>query len=64
VVNAGGVIHLTMAAESVSSQAIDARIRQIGDTLRTVFQEAEALQVTPLAAAERFALLRIESCSG
>jgi len=53
VVNAGGVIYLDQAAKNLGSRAtIMDRVAAIGDTLRTVFDEAEARAITPLEAAE------------
>ncbi|MDO5661977.1 MAG: Glu/Leu/Phe/Val dehydrogenase dimerization domain-containing protein [Brachybacterium sp.] len=61
VVNAGGVIYLTLAADGVGQDEIDARVRGIGDTLTMVYQDARDRQVTPLAAAEDLAYGRIST---
>ena len=43
VVNAGGVIYLSMASEpNADAAAIDARVAAIGDTITTIFREAAA----------------------
>ncbi|MCR2812964.1 Glu/Leu/Phe/Val dehydrogenase family protein [Microbacterium sp. zg.Y1090] len=60
VVNAGGVIYLDMAAKHTGSRAeIFERVSQIGDTLRHIFEDADARGVTPLAAAEDLAAQRL-----
>ena len=59
VVNAGGVIYLTMAAEGAGRSAIDERVRGIGDTLRLILRDAALTGTTPLAAAEELAAARI-----
>jgi len=59
VVNAGGVIYLTMAAEGASRRAIDERVRGIGDTLRLAYRDAGLRGITPLEAAEELAAARI-----
>lgn len=60
VVNAGGVIYLTLAAEGIARPQIDARIAAIGDTLARVFAHAEASGETPLVAAEEIAFARLD----
>lgn len=60
VVNAGGVIYLTLAADGAPRAEIDARIAGIGDTLARVFTEAAASGSTPLVAAESLAFARLE----
>lgn len=59
VVNAGGVIYLTLAAEGVAQAEIDSRIRAIGDTLARVYAEAASSGTTPLVAAEGLAFTRL-----
>jgi leucine dehydrogenase len=60
VVNAGGVIYLSMASEpGADSSAIDARVAGIGDTLAAIFANARDHGVTTLAAAERLADSRL-----
>ncbi|SIS08916.1 Glu/Leu/Phe/Val dehydrogenase family protein [Microbacterium sp. RURRCA19A] len=60
VVNAGGVIYLDLEAKRLGSrEEIMGRVAGIGDTLRRVFDEADARGVTPLAAAEGLAAERL-----
>ena len=60
VVNAGGVIYLDLEAKQIGSrETIMSRVAGIGDTVRRVFDEAEARGVTPLAAAEGLAADRL-----
>ncbi len=61
VVNAGGVIYLTLAAEGAATDVIDTRIRAIGDTLGRVLAQAEATGTTPLVAAEALAFARLDA---
>jgi len=61
VVSAGGVIHLTMAAEGATEAAIQDRVTGIGATLETVFRTAQAHGSTPLEAAESLATARISA---
>lgn len=62
VVNAGGVIYLDLEAKQLGSrETIMQRVAGIGDTLRRVFDEAEARGVTPLAAAEGLAGERLRT---
>lgn len=61
VVNAGGVIYLTLAADGVAGDVIDTRIRAIGDTLARVLAEARATGATPLVAAEALAFARLDA---
>lgn len=64
VVNAGGVIFLDLEAKRIGTRAeIIDRVTAIGDTLRRVFDEAEARGVTPLAAAEGLAAERLAAGS-
>lgn len=60
VVNTGGVIHLEGIGAGLTPEQIETRLRGVGDTLRSVFQQARERQVTPLAAAEAMAWERIE----
>jgi len=60
-VNAGGVIHLALAAEGATSVVLDARLRAIGDTLARALDTAQADGVTPLDAAEALALQRVRA---
>jgi len=60
VVNAGGVIYLDLEAKKLGTRAeIMERVARIGDTVRRVFDEAEARNVTPLEAAEGLAAERL-----
>jgi leucine dehydrogenase len=53
VASAGGIINISLELEpeGYSAERADARVRAVGDTLRTVLDQAEATGVTPLAAA-------------
>ncbi|MET0296476.1 MAG: Glu/Leu/Phe/Val dehydrogenase dimerization domain-containing protein [Microbacterium sp.] len=60
VVNAGGVIYLDLEAKRLGTRTeIMDRVAAIGDTVRRIFDEAEARAVTPLAAAEGLAAERL-----
>ncbi|WP_109210278.1 MULTISPECIES: Glu/Leu/Phe/Val dehydrogenase family protein [Microbacterium] len=60
VVNAGGVIYLDLEAKKLGTRAeIMERVGHIGDTVRRIFDEAEARSVTPLEAAEGLAAERL-----
>lgn len=60
VANAGGVIYLDATDKHLGSPAdVTARIAGIGDTIRRVYDEAEARGVTPLVAAEALAAERL-----
>ncbi|MDT0157591.1 Glu/Leu/Phe/Val dehydrogenase dimerization domain-containing protein [Microbacterium sp. ARD32] len=60
VVNAGGVIYLDLEAKRIgSSDEIMARVAAIGDTVRTILQDADERGVTPLQAAEELAASRL-----
>ena len=61
VCNAGGIINIAveLEPEGYSRQRADARVRAIGDTLRAIFDAAEAEGVTPLQAALHLARARI-----
>lgn len=60
VVNAGGVIYLSMASESnADAAAIDARVAAIGDTITTIFREAKENGTTTLEAAEDLSAARL-----
>jgi leucine dehydrogenase len=62
VVNAGGVIYLSMASEPYADQAaIAARVDAIGDTVATIFTDAHEQSITTLAAAERLAAARLDA---
>ncbi len=51
VVNAGGLINIAVELDGYDPTAARRRVRGIADTLREIFQDAEAAGVTPLAAA-------------
>ncbi|MFO7689612.1 MAG: Glu/Leu/Phe/Val dehydrogenase dimerization domain-containing protein [Cryobacterium sp.] len=60
VVNAGGVVFLSLAGEpGAEAAAIDARVAAIGDTVTQIFTEAHARSITTLAAAELLAAARL-----
>ncbi|WP_137843790.1 Glu/Leu/Phe/Val dehydrogenase family protein [Microbacterium sp. 2FI] len=60
VVNAGGVIYLDLEAKHLGSRTdIMDRVSRIGETVRRIFDEAEARGVTPLEAAEGLAAERL-----
>jgi leucine dehydrogenase len=63
VANAGGIINIAVELEpdGYDADRAAARVREIGDTLRTVFDLADAEGITPLAAAQRLARARLES---
>lgn len=61
VVNAGGVIYLSMASEpNADSAAIDSRVAAIGNTISTIFADAREQGITTLEAAERLAAARLK----
>jgi glutamate dehydrogenase/leucine dehydrogenase len=60
VVNAGGIVQLiALEDEGWSEAQLEERLAGIGDTLRTLFAEAEANGVTPAEAAERLVQRRL-----
>ena len=60
VVNAGGVIFLSMATGKHAAAAeIDARVSAIGDTVSTIFRDAAEKNITTLEAAEHIAAARL-----
>lgn len=62
VVNAGGVIYLDYVAKHIADRdQTMARVAAIGDTVRHIFDEAEANGITPLAAAEQLAATRLSA---
>lgn len=61
VVNAGGVIYLTLAAAGAADDVIDTRLRAIGDTLARVLAQARQTGTTPLVAAEALAFARLDA---
>lgn len=64
VVNAGGVIYLDLTAKQIGTRAdVMDRVSGIGDTIRRIFDDAEARGVTPLEAAEALAAERLAAGS-
>lgn len=64
VVNAGGVIYLDLIAKQIGTRAeVMDRVSGIGDTIRRIFDSAEARAVTPLEAAEALAAERLATGS-
>lgn len=62
VVNAGGVIYLSMASEpGADREQISARVDAIGTVLAQIFADARAQHITTLAAAERLAANRLSA---
>jgi glutamate dehydrogenase/leucine dehydrogenase len=60
VVSAGGIIQLIgLEDEGWDETQLEARLAGIGDTLRTLFAEAEAEDITPAEAADRLARRRV-----
>jgi leucine dehydrogenase len=62
VANAGGVINIAVEFEDggYSRERADARVRGVGDTVRTVLDHADATGATPLAAALEIARRRVD----
>jgi leucine dehydrogenase len=62
VANAGGVANIAveLEPEGYDTERADARVRAIGDTVRTVLDHADAVGTTPLAAATEIARRRVE----
>jgi leucine dehydrogenase len=59
VVNAGGLINIAEELGEYDPATAHRRVRAIGDTLRRIFDEAEASGTTPLAAAMELASRRL-----
>lgn len=60
VVNAGGVIYLSMASEpNADARAIDSRVAAIGDTVSRIFRDSKAQGITTLDAAEALSAARL-----
>jgi leucine dehydrogenase len=60
VVNAGGVLQLVGLEDlGLDEQQLEASFAGIGETLRRVFADADAAEISPAAAAERLAAKRI-----
>ncbi|MGV8884312.1 MAG: Glu/Leu/Phe/Val dehydrogenase dimerization domain-containing protein [Microbacteriaceae bacterium] len=62
VVNAGGVIYLSLASEpDADLQAIEQRVSAIGDIIGEIFREAKERGITTLDAAEQIAESRLQA---
>ena len=59
VANAGGIINIAVELEGYDPAVGRRRVRGIGDTLRLIFDEADALGATPLTAALELARRRL-----
>jgi glutamate dehydrogenase/leucine dehydrogenase len=65
VVNAGGVIQLIgVEDESWDEAQLETALAGIGDTLRTLFREADAAAITPAEAADRLVRRRLVEAAG
>jgi leucine dehydrogenase len=65
VANAGGIINISveLEPEGYAPERAEGRVRAIGDTLRTIFDDADAAGTTPLAAAMGLASRRLAEAS-
>jgi leucine dehydrogenase len=65
VVNAGGIINISveLEPEGYAPERAEARVRAVGDTLRTIFDDAADARTTPLAAAMALAYRRLAEAS-
>lgn len=63
IVNAGGVIHLDVAARGASPDEATTRITAIGATLGRILDESDAAGTTPLVAAEALAARRLDAAA-
>ncbi|HEU4658189.1 MAG TPA: hypothetical protein VFR97_11715, partial [Capillimicrobium sp.] len=63
--NAGGIINISveLEPEGYDPKRARVRVRGIGDTLRQVFDDAEAAGVSPLDAAHALAQARLEEAA-
>lgn len=59
VVNAGGIINIVEELDEYNASSARKRVRRIADTLSEVFDHAEKMSVTPLAAANELASERL-----
>jgi leucine dehydrogenase len=65
VVNAGGIIQLIVLEDEGGDETqLEERLAGVGDTLRTLFAEAEAAEITPAEAAERLVRRRLAEAAG
>ena len=65
VANAGGILNISveLEPEGYAPERAETRVRAIGDTLRTIFEDADAAGTTPLAAAMALAYRRLAEAS-
>ena len=63
VVNAGGLINISVELEGYDAAAARRRVRGIADTLRKIFADAEGSGATPLTAAMELARRRLAAAS-
>ncbi len=65
VANAGGILNISveLEPEGYSPERAERRVRAIGDTLRTIFDDAGTAATTPLAAAMALASRRLAEAS-
>ena len=63
VVNAGGLINISVELEGYDAAAARKRVRGIADTLRQIFADAEGSGATPLTAAMELARRRLAAAS-
>jgi leucine dehydrogenase len=64
VVNAGGIINIAEEVGTYDPANARRRVKSIGDTLRTIYDRADAEHTTPLAAALSLASLRLATRNG
>jgi leucine dehydrogenase len=65
VANAGGIVNIAveLEPEGYAAERAEGRVLAIGDTLRTIFDDADAAGTTPLAAAMALATRRLAEAS-
>jgi leucine dehydrogenase len=65
VANAGGIVNISVELEpgGYDVRAARERVRGIGDTMRAIYAEADAAEVTPLAAAMAIAHRRVDEAA-
>jgi leucine dehydrogenase len=64
VANAGGIINIAEEVGTYDPANARRRVKSIGDTLRTIYDRADAEHTTPLAAALSLASLRLATRNG
>jgi leucine dehydrogenase len=64
VVNAGGLINIAEEVGGYDPSSARRRVRSIGDTLREIYEHADAERTTPLAAAMKLAARRLATSNG